>query len=89
MKQQLVWVLSSEIVNLECKDPLYPIGFVRNFRIFLILRFWFWSFGAFDFRISVAHMDSPNVVDVGLTQMLSLVLNHSSASELDVVFFFS
>lgn len=37
--------------------------------------------------ISVAHMDSPKVVDIGLTQMLSLVVNHDSdaaAADLDV-----
>ncbi|XP_043691327.1 protein N-terminal asparagine amidohydrolase isoform X2 [Telopea speciosissima] len=33
---------------------------------------------------SVAHMDSPAVVDLGLTQMLSLVNDHVSAAELDV-----
>ncbi|RVW93584.1 hypothetical protein CK203_028870 [Vitis vinifera] len=34
--------------------------------------------------ISVAHMDSPTVVDGGLTQMLSLVHNHGFDAELDV-----
>ncbi|XP_034704638.1 protein N-terminal asparagine amidohydrolase-like isoform X2 [Vitis riparia] len=34
--------------------------------------------------ISVAHMDSPTVVDGGLTQMLSLVHNHGFDVELDV-----
>ncbi|KAK9284046.1 hypothetical protein L1049_012306 [Liquidambar formosana] len=33
---------------------------------------------------SVAHMDSPDVVDIGLTQMLSLVVDHISDAELDV-----
>lgn len=33
---------------------------------------------------SVAHMDSPNVVDIGLTQMLSLVVNHNFDDVLDV-----
>ncbi|CAL5430171.1 unnamed protein product [Camellia sinensis] len=33
---------------------------------------------------SVAHMDSPNIVDVGLTQMLTLVVNQNSNAELDV-----
>ncbi|KAA8520295.1 hypothetical protein F0562_014551 [Nyssa sinensis] len=33
---------------------------------------------------SVAHMDSPNVVDIGLTQMLSLVVDHNFNAELDV-----
>ncbi|KAF5952987.1 hypothetical protein HYC85_010931 [Camellia sinensis] len=33
---------------------------------------------------SVAHMDSPNIVDVGLTQMLTLVVNQNSDAELDV-----
>ncbi|CAL5382186.1 unnamed protein product [Camellia sinensis] len=33
---------------------------------------------------SVAHMDSPNIVDVGITQMLTLVVNQNSDSELDV-----
>ncbi|KAK4411017.1 protein N-terminal asparagine amidohydrolase [Sesamum angolense] len=34
--------------------------------------------------ISVAHMDSPNVVDTGLSQMLSLVADHESDALLDV-----
>lgn len=34
-------------------------------------------------------MDSPDVVEMGLTQMLSLVLNHNSAAKLDVIFFLS
>ncbi|KAL3622428.1 hypothetical protein CASFOL_033839 [Castilleja foliolosa] len=34
--------------------------------------------------LSVAHMDSPNIVDAGLTQMLSLVANHDSDDLLDV-----
>lgn len=89
MKQQLVWALWSETENLDCKNPLYPVGFVRNFRICVILHFWFCLFGTFDFRISVAHMDSPTVVDGGLTQMLSLVHNHGFDAELDVLFFFS
>uniref|UniRef100_A0A5B7BI45 Protein N-terminal asparagine amidohydrolase n=1 Tax=Davidia involucrata TaxID=16924 RepID=A0A5B7BI45_DAVIN len=33
---------------------------------------------------SVAHMDSPYVVDIGLTQMLSLVVDHNFDAELDV-----
>ncbi|CAK9153892.1 unnamed protein product [Ilex paraguariensis] len=33
---------------------------------------------------SVAHLDSPEVVDIGLTQMLSLVVDHNSDSLLDV-----
>ncbi|CAL5394106.1 unnamed protein product [Camellia sinensis] len=33
---------------------------------------------------SIAHMDSPNIVDVGLTQMLTLVVNQNSDAELDV-----
>ncbi|XP_031396426.1 protein N-terminal asparagine amidohydrolase isoform X2 [Punica granatum] len=33
---------------------------------------------------SVAHMDSPDVVEIGLTQMLSLVVNNGSRAELDV-----
>ncbi|KAF8403904.1 hypothetical protein HHK36_012010 [Tetracentron sinense] len=33
---------------------------------------------------SVAHMDSPNVVSFGLTQMLSLVVHHGLDAELDV-----
>ncbi|THF99266.1 hypothetical protein TEA_017103 [Camellia sinensis var. sinensis] len=35
---------------------------------------------------SVAHMDSPNIVDVGITQMLTLVVNQNSDAELDVFF---
>ncbi|KAL0429318.1 UNVERIFIED_CONTAM: protein N-terminal asparagine amidohydrolase [Sesamum radiatum] len=34
--------------------------------------------------MSVAHMDSPNVVDTGLSQMLSLVTDHESDALLDV-----
>ena len=37
-------------------------------------------------RTSVAHMDSPKVVDIGLTQMLALVVNQDSKAELDVFF---
>ncbi|KAL5827502.1 hypothetical protein ACOSQ3_019343 [Xanthoceras sorbifolium] len=33
---------------------------------------------------SVAHMDSPTIVDIGLTQMLSLVVDHGFDAELDV-----
>lgn len=33
---------------------------------------------------SVAHMDAPKVVDIGLTQMLSLVVDHDVNEELDV-----
>ncbi|XAR63400.1 hypothetical protein NMG60_11023315 [Bertholletia excelsa] len=33
---------------------------------------------------SVAHMDSPNVVDRGLSQMLNVVVNQNSNEELDV-----
>ncbi|XP_059649054.1 protein N-terminal asparagine amidohydrolase isoform X2 [Cornus florida] len=33
---------------------------------------------------SVSHMDFPNVVDIGLTQMLSLVVDHDADTELDV-----
>ncbi|OVA13056.1 Protein N-terminal asparagine amidohydrolase [Macleaya cordata] len=33
---------------------------------------------------SVAHMDSPKVVDLGLTQMLSLLIDHNSDAELQV-----
>ncbi|XP_052194156.1 protein N-terminal asparagine amidohydrolase isoform X2 [Diospyros lotus] len=33
---------------------------------------------------SVSHMDSPNVVDIGLTQMLNSVFNENSDAELDV-----
>ncbi|XP_058225181.1 protein N-terminal asparagine amidohydrolase [Rhododendron vialii] len=34
--------------------------------------------------ISVGHMDSPNIVDIGLTQMLTLVADRNSTAELDV-----
>lgn len=34
-------------------------------------------------RTSIAHMDSPKIVDLGLSQMLSLVLEDDDA-ELDV-----
>ncbi|XVF24860.1 hypothetical protein REPUB_Repub13aG0163800 [Reevesia pubescens] len=33
---------------------------------------------------SVAHMDSPKVVDIGFIQMLSLVVDHNSDADLDV-----
>ncbi|KAM1285862.1 hypothetical protein EV1_028405 [Malus domestica] len=33
---------------------------------------------------SVAHMDSPNIVDMGLSQMLSLLVDHNKDMELDV-----
>ncbi|XP_060217016.1 protein N-terminal asparagine amidohydrolase isoform X2 [Lycium barbarum] len=33
---------------------------------------------------SVAHLDSPDVVDIGLAQMLAFVVNHSSDAMLDV-----
>ncbi|CAL5420084.1 unnamed protein product [Camellia sinensis] len=33
---------------------------------------------------SVAHMDFPNIVDVGLTQMLTLVVNQNSDAELNL-----
>lgn len=36
------------------------------------------------FRISVAHMDSPRIVDGGLNQMLSLVADCDSDAVLDV-----
>lgn len=32
-------------------------------------------------------MDSPKVVDIGLSQMLSLLVDHNSDMELDVFFF--
>ncbi|KAJ4970339.1 hypothetical protein NE237_003438 [Protea cynaroides] len=36
-------------------------------------------------RTSVAHMDSPRIVNLGLTQMLSsVIIDHASAAELDV-----
>ncbi|GMN73870.1 hypothetical protein TIFTF001_055378 [Ficus carica] len=34
--------------------------------------------------VSVAHMDSPNVVDKGLNQMLSTFVNHRLEDDLDV-----
>ncbi|KAM7472445.1 hypothetical protein LguiA_010628 [Lonicera macranthoides] len=34
--------------------------------------------------VSVAHLDSPNIVDIGLTQMLALVADHNSDAILDV-----
>ncbi|KAI8545722.1 hypothetical protein RHMOL_Rhmol07G0060500 [Rhododendron molle] len=34
-------------------------------------------------KISVGHMDSPNIVDIGLTQMLTLVVDRNSTAELD------
>lgn len=40
-------------------------------------------------RTSVAHMDAPKVVDIGLTQMLSLVVDHDVNEELDVFFIYS
>ena len=36
-------------------------------------------------RVSVAHMDSPNVVDKGLNQMLSTFVNHRLEDDLDVL----
>ncbi|RZC83159.1 hypothetical protein C5167_045945 [Papaver somniferum] len=33
---------------------------------------------------SIAHVDSPEVVDLGLTQMLSLLIDQNSNAELDV-----
>ncbi|CAB4298461.1 unnamed protein product [Prunus armeniaca] len=33
---------------------------------------------------SVAHMDSPKIVDIGLSQMLSLLVDHNSDMEFDV-----
>lgn len=38
-------------------------------------------------RISVAHMDSPRIVDGGLSQMLSLVADDDSDTLLDVCHF--
>ncbi|XP_075644569.1 protein N-terminal asparagine amidohydrolase-like [Castanea sativa] len=35
-------------------------------------------------RTSVAHMDSPNIVDMGLSQMSSRVIGHNLDAELDV-----
>lgn len=37
-----------------------------------------------EFRTSVAHLDSPKVVDFGLTQMLSLIVDDTSDADLDV-----
>lgn len=34
-------------------------------------------------------MDSPNIVDIGLTQMLTLVVDRNSTAELDVFIFSS
>uniref|UniRef100_A0A2P2KDT9 Uncharacterized protein n=1 Tax=Rhizophora mucronata TaxID=61149 RepID=A0A2P2KDT9_RHIMU len=36
--------------------------------------------------ISVAHMDSTKIVDIGITQMLSLVTSYDSDANLDVSF---
>ncbi|KAI4333188.1 hypothetical protein L6164_018026 [Bauhinia variegata] len=35
-------------------------------------------------RTSLAHMDSPNIVDMGISQMLSLLIDHSLETELEV-----
>lgn len=35
-------------------------------------------------RTSVAHFDSPAIVDIGLTQMLSLVVDGNPSAALDV-----
>lgn len=67
-----------------------------NVRIQILYRLWFhetvWStsltmlYFCIGCRISVAHMDSPSIVEVGLTQMLSSVLDQNSDTILDVFF---
>lgn len=46
-----------------------------------ILIFYILVFGC---RTSVAHMDSPDVVDIGFTQMLSLAVKHNVDDIFDV-----
>lgn len=60
-----------------------PYKFHRQFLFLIGILFLFFL----NLRTSVAHMDSPGVVEIGLMQMLSLVVNNGLEDELDVLLF--
>ena len=73
---------------MECKNRFYKRWeYAQNFTTddvnCFIFDFALWHF--MSCRTSVAHMDSTKVVDTGLTQMLSLVVDKKFDVDLDVL----
>lgn len=89
MKQQPVLALPFGTAQVECMGIITLQ--IRTFQSLCILLSWYTRFlnsnsviWYFDGRTSVGHMDSPNIVDIGLAQMLTLVVEQNSNAELDV-----
>lgn len=88
MKQLLVWALLFGTRGMECKNRFYKrwesaLNFTTDDINCFIFHFAFWHF--MSCRTSVAHMDSTKVVDIGLAQMLSLVVDKNFDDDLDVL----
>lgn len=83
MKQQPAWDSSFVTGEMECKN-LYK----RSEKVYFVYGSTF-ILCYVNCRTSVAHMDSPNIVEIGLSQMLSLVVDHDLDPDLDVFFFIS
>lgn len=71
-------VNTPQIIFFKTIQVLVPVACIFISGIFL-------SF--LNLRTSVAHMDSPVVVEIGIMQMLSLVVNNGPDAELDVLSF--
>lgn len=82
MKQQPVSVLPSVTRKMECKYWRYNV-----LKFLPISKISFQFVSHFLCRTSVAHLDSPNVVDMGLSQMVSRLVEPNKDVELDVFFF--
>lgn len=80
MKQQPVWVLPSVTQKMECKYQRFNALRFCLFQTLLSDSLIFFC------RASVAHLDSPKVVDMGLSQMMSLLVQDNMDVELDVLF---
>jgi hypothetical protein len=90
MKQLLAWALLFETREMECKNRFSKRWeSAQNFTADDINCFIFYSaFWHFmSCRTSVAHMDSTKVVDIGLAQMLSIVVDKNFDDDLDVLIY--
>lgn len=73
--------------KMECKHQYPKILIHFNFSCFLydhIINDILFVLICHDHRTSVAHLDSPGVVDLGLAQMLSLIFDNDEEAKLDV-----
>ena len=87
MRLQPAWAWQFGTIKVECKNQtsldlgvLRSVDPVSNSESPIKLSYWL------DCRTSVGHLDSPDVVETGLTQMLSLVVDQNSDEMLEVLY---